>query len=55
MYRKDWIEKWAIYSPNRVAISEYETNRSVTYKQLNLQANQVTDHFVSSVKLILLI
>lgn len=48
MYRKDWISKWAIYSPDKVAISEYETNRTVTYKSLNNQANYLSDNFLSN-------
>ncbi|SMD37939.1 fatty-acyl-CoA synthase [Reichenbachiella faecimaris] len=47
MYKKDWISKWAIYSPDKVAISEYETNRTITYQQLNLRANYLSNKLVS--------
>ena len=47
MYRKDWIAKWAIYSPDKVAISEYETNRTITYKNLNQKANYLSEKFLS--------
>lgn len=33
--QQDWMEKWAIYSPDKVAVKEYETDRTLTYKQLN--------------------
>lgn len=48
MYRKDWMSKWAIYSPNKVAVSEYETNRSITYKKLNSQANYLSNRFLNT-------
>jgi fatty-acyl-CoA synthase len=32
---KDWFKKWAVYSPNKVAVKEYETGRTFTYKELN--------------------
>ncbi|RED94946.1 class I adenylate-forming enzyme family protein [Marinoscillum furvescens] len=39
MYSKDWISRWAMYSPEKVAIEELETGRSITYAQLNRRAN----------------
>ncbi|MBX2870567.1 MAG: AMP-binding protein [Saprospiraceae bacterium] len=33
--QRDWIQKWAIYSPDRIAIKEFETGRSLNYLQLN--------------------
>lgn len=36
MYRKDWIAKWADYLPDKVAVSEYEPPRAITYSELNL-------------------
>ncbi len=47
MYRKDWIEKWAKYVPDRVAIKEYEPERSATYLELNWQANFYAHYFTS--------
>ena len=35
MYRKDWIGKWAEYFPEKIAISEFESGRKVTYARLN--------------------
>lgn len=45
MYRTDWIDKWAQYSPEKIAISEYESDRTITYGNLNLQANALSEHF----------
>lgn len=33
--QQDWMSKWAIYSPNKVAVKEYETGRKLTYAELN--------------------
>lgn len=35
----DWISKWAIYYPDKISIKEYESNRALTYLQLNNVAN----------------
>lgn len=32
---QDWMAQWAIYSPDKIAIKEYETQRTMTYGQLN--------------------
>ena len=31
----DWFKKWAAYAPDKVALKEYETNKSISYQQLN--------------------
>ena len=33
-YRKDWIERWASYHPEKLAVREYESGRSLTYGEL---------------------
>ena len=38
---KDWLSKWAVYSPNHIAIKEYETGKTYTYSELNTAANQL--------------
>lgn len=35
------MQKWATYSPDRIAIKEYETSRSLTYLQLNNLGQQL--------------
>jgi fatty-acyl-CoA synthase len=39
MYTKDWAARWALYSPQQVALKELDTDRSLTYTQLNQAAN----------------
>lgn len=46
MIRFDWIEKWADYSPNKIAVKEYETNRTLTYAELNRVANFLAAKFI---------
>lgn len=35
----DWLAKWALYAPEKVAFKEYETGRSIQYGQLNQSAD----------------
>ena len=35
MIRFDWLSKWIEYSPDKIAVKEYETGRALTYKELN--------------------
>ncbi len=37
----DWIQKWATYSPDRIALKEHETGRNLTYLQLNNLGQQL--------------
>lgn len=39
MWQQDWVSKWALYSPEKTAIKEYETGKTISYSQLNEQAN----------------
>jgi fatty-acyl-CoA synthase len=41
MFTKDWLSKWAIYSPDKIAIEEYETGREISYSNLNLNAKKL--------------
>ncbi|MTI22859.1 o-succinylbenzoate--CoA ligase [Fulvivirga sp. RKSG066] len=45
MYTKDWFERWATYSPDKVAVEEYEPERTVTYAKINKQAAQLANYF----------
>lgn len=31
----DWASKWAIYAPDKIALKEYEINKTLTYSDLN--------------------
>jgi fatty-acyl-CoA synthase len=33
-YRKDWIERWATYHPDKLAVREHSSQRSLTYGEL---------------------
>lgn len=39
MHSPDWLAKWALYAPDKVAFKEYETGRTLTYGALNAAAN----------------
>lgn len=41
---KDWTSKWALYSPDKTALKEYETGRTLTYGQLNRLGNRLAHH-----------
>lgn len=47
MYRKDWIARWALYAPDKIAIAEFETGSTITYKELNNAANHLADKLLS--------
>lgn len=47
----DWISKWAIYYPDKIAIKEFESNRTLTYNQLNNVANFLAKKFLTEYKL----
>ena len=47
MYRKDWMSKWADYTPDKIALKEYETSRNLTYGELNAKANILSNYFTS--------
>lgn len=48
LWQQDWFEKWALYSPHKIALKEYETGRTWTYGQLHRLGNRLAQHFVSS-------
>lgn len=45
MHQQDWISKWAVYSPYKVAVREYESGRTLTYGQLNRLGNRLAHYF----------
>jgi fatty-acyl-CoA synthase len=44
LYQQDWTQKWAIYSPDKIAVKEYETGRTLTYSELNRLANRLAHY-----------
>lgn len=51
LYQQDWMAKWAIYSPNKVAVKEYETQRSLTYAQLNNSGGNIATYLIEELNL----
>jgi len=47
MYTKDWFGRWAEYSPDKIAVEEYEPARSVSYLEIHKKAGQLANHFES--------
>jgi fatty-acyl-CoA synthase len=45
----DWTEKWVQYQPDKVILEEFETGRSLSWRQLNnlacYRASSLTDHY----------
>lgn len=37
----DWIRKWALYLPDKIAVKAHESQQVLTYAALNTQANQL--------------
>ncbi|MFD2786764.1 acyl-CoA synthetase [Hymenobacter rubripertinctus] len=51
MYTKDWVAKWALYSPHQTALKELDTDRAYTYAQLNHAANHLAAELTQRHKL----
>ncbi len=47
----DWVGKWTIYSPDRIAVKEYETGRELTYHQLNRMGNRLAHYLTGELGL----
>jgi fatty-acyl-CoA synthase len=43
----DWFGKWSIYTPEKVAVQEFETDRKLTYGQIHRIAGQVSNWFIN--------
>lgn len=43
--QQDWAAKWAIYSPDKIALKEYETGKTLTYAELNRLGNAAAHFF----------
>ncbi|MCZ2101616.1 MAG: AMP-binding protein [Chitinophagales bacterium] len=44
VWQQDWIAKWAIYSPNKIALQEHETGKTITYAELHRKANGIANY-----------
>lgn len=45
LHQQDWASKWALYSPDKIAVKEYETGRTATYERLNRLGNRLAHYF----------
>ncbi|MBK8625250.1 MAG: AMP-binding protein [Saprospiraceae bacterium] len=52
MWQQDWISKWALYSPNKIAIQEHESGKEITYKSLNDCANGIAQYLNSEYNIV---
>lgn len=43
MFTKDWLSKWAAYSPNKIAIEEYETEKEISYLDLDKNSKKLVN------------
>ena len=50
-FTKDWSARWAMYSPNKVAIKEYDSGKSLTYSELHWLASGLAVHFTQTLGL----
>lgn len=48
----DWLDRWADYSHDKVAISEYETGWELTYGELNFLGNEFAKQFLEEFHLV---
>ncbi len=44
MVQQDWMAKWALYSPQKIAVKEWETGRGMTYGELDRLGNRLSRH-----------
>ncbi len=51
MITNDWSLKWAEYNPEKVAVEEFETGRTLTYAQLNMLGNRFAHYFTDNMGL----
>ena len=50
-YRKDWIERWATYTPDKLAVREHNSKKSLTYGQLQEQGLKAASFLQDKLKL----
>ncbi len=51
MITTDWTAKWADYTPDKVALKEYATGRSLTYSELNYLGIRYSEWITSTIGL----
>jgi fatty-acyl-CoA synthase len=48
IWQQDWLSKWALYSPDKTALKEAETGRTLTYGALNRLGNRLAQAFTAT-------
>lgn len=44
VWQQDWLERWALYRPEKAALQEHEGGRIINYRDLNALANGMAAH-----------
>lgn len=47
----DWLEKWATYTPDKLFLREYHTQREWNFSEFNNRANYLAKYFIEELKL----
>lgn len=47
----DWFQRWEAYSPEKVAVSEFETGRELTYRHIHQLSGEVAKWFTQDLAL----
>lgn len=42
--QQDWFERWNLYSPDKIAVREFETNKTLTYSELHRLGNRLAHY-----------
>ena len=51
MHGYDWVSKWALYSPNHIALQEHGSEAVISYKDLNEKADALSSYFNNGLRL----
>ena len=52
VWQQDWMAKWAVYSPHKIALKEFETGNTLSYLQLNSLGNKLAFYLTEQMKLV---
>ncbi len=52
VWQQDWMAKWAVYSPHKIALKEYETGNTLSYLQLNSLGNKLSFYLTEKLNLV---
>ena len=51
-YQTVWTAKWALYSPEQVAVKEFESGKRLSYRALNAVANRLAHYLCGTLSLV---